>query len=270
MTMSISTPRRSSSGKTVGGVADQADGQRAPVPLRGQAPGDGVVEVVGHLVEVAVLDAAPQPGGVDVDDQADAAVQRDGQRLGAAHAAAAAGQRERAGERAAEPLGGDGGERLVGALQDALGADVDPRAGGHLAVHGQAEVLEAAELRPGRPVADEVRVGDQHPRRPLVGLQHADRAARLDEHRLVVGERRQRADHGVEAAPVPRRPAGAAVDDQVVGPLGDLGVEVVLQHPQRCLGLPAAGGQGGAARGADRAGAVHGCRLLSAGRVRWR
>ena len=48
--------------------------------------------------------------------------------------------------------------------------------------------------------------------------------------------------------PVAGRLAGAAVDDQVVGPLGHLGVEVVLQHPQRRLGLPAAGGQRGAAR----------------------
>ena len=171
-------------------VADQPDRQRAPLGLGALTAGDRVVEVVGHLVEVAVLDAALQARRVDVDDQADAVVQRDGERLRAAHAAAAAGDGERAGERAAEALGGDGGERLVGALQDALGADVDPRAGGHLAVHRQAELLEAAELRPGRPVADEVGVGDQHARRPLVGPHDADRLAGLHEHRLVVAQRR--------------------------------------------------------------------------------
>ena len=84
---------------------------------------------------------------------------------------------DRAGERAAEPLVGDGGERLEGALQDALGADVDPRAGGHLAVHRQAEVLEPPELLPVGPVADQVGVGDQHARRPLVGAHDADRLA---------------------------------------------------------------------------------------------
>ena len=57
------------------------------------------------------------------------------------------------GERAAEPLRRHRRERLVRALQDALGADVDPRPGRHLAVHGQSERLQAAELRPGRPVA---------------------------------------------------------------------------------------------------------------------
>ena len=54
-------------------------------------------------------------------------------------------------------------------------------------------------------------------------------------------ERGQRADHGVERPPVARGPAGAAVDDEVVGALGVLGVEVVHQHPQRGLGGPAAG-----------------------------
>ena len=137
-----------------------------------------------------MLDPALQSGPVDVDDQADAVVQRHGQRLGAAHAAAAAGQRQGAGERAAEPLLRDRGERLVRALHDALGADVDPRAGRHLAVHGQPELLQAPEFRPGRPVADQVGVGDDHPRCPLMGSHHPDRATGLDEHRLV---RRQRA-----------------------------------------------------------------------------
>ena len=202
--------------------------QRAPLGLGPLAAGDRVVEVVGHLVEVAVLDAAVQARRVDVDDQADAVVQRHRERLRAAHAAAAAGDGERAGQGPAEALRGHGGERLVGALQDALGADVDPRAGGHLAVHRQAELLEAAELRPGGPVADEVGVGDQHARRPLVGAHHADRLAGLHEHRLVLAcSVGQRADDRVVAGPVARGAAGAAVDDEVVGTLGHLGVEVV-------------------------------------------
>ena len=69
-------------------------------------------------------------------------------------------------------------------------ADVDPRAGGHLAVHRQPEVLEPAELVPRRPFGHEVRVGDQHARRPLVRAEDADRLARLDEQRLVARQRR--------------------------------------------------------------------------------
>ena len=204
-----------------------------------------------------MLDPAVQPGPVDVDDQADAVVQGDGQRLGAAHPAAAPGQRQGAGQGAAEPLLGDGGEGLVGALDDALGADVDPGAGGHLAVHGQAQLLQPAELRPVGPVRDQVGVGDQHPRRPLVGPHHPDRPAGLDQHGLVGLQVAQRADHGVEGAPVAGGAAGAAVDDQVVGALGVLRVEVVHQHPQRGLGGPPLGGQGGAAGCADGTGAFH-------------
>ena len=142
-----------------------------------------------------------------------------------------------------EALVGHGGEGLEGALQDALGADVDPGAGGHLPVHRQPEVLQAAELLPVGPVADQVGVRDQHPRRPLVGPQHADRLAALHEQRLVVSKVGQGADDRVVGRPGPGRLAGAAVDHEVVGVFGVLGVEVVHQHPQRRLGLPGLRGQ---------------------------
>jgi hypothetical protein len=172
----------------VGGVAEQADRQRLPPVVAGDGPADRVVDAGGLLVQVAALDPAGDPGLVALDADDHAAVHGHGQRLRPAHAAEPAGQRDRAGQGAAEALGRDRGERLVGALQDALGADVDPGARGHLAVHGQAELLEAAELLPGGPLRDQVGVGDQHPRRPLVGAQHADRLARLDQQRLVVRE----------------------------------------------------------------------------------
>ena len=103
----------------------------------------------------------------------------------------------------AEALVGDGGEGLERALEDPLGADVDPGAGGHLAVHRQAEVLEPAELLPVRPVAHQVGVRDQHARRPLVGAHHADGLAALHEQRLVVLERGQSTDDRVVGLPRP-------------------------------------------------------------------
>ena len=169
-------------GQHLGGVRAQPDAQRAPLPLCAQAALDGVVEVVGLLVEVARLEAAADAIAVDLHAQRDALVHRHRERLGAAHAAEAGGERDRAGERAAEAPAGDLREALVGALHDALAADVDPRAGGHLAVHRQPERLEPPELVPGGPLADQVRVRDQHPRRPLVRAEHAHRLAGLDEH----------------------------------------------------------------------------------------
>ena len=141
---------------------------------------------------------------------------RRGQRLRAAHAAEAGGQDPPAGEVAAVVLAAHLDEGLVGALHDALAADVDPRAGRHLAVHHQALAIELVEVLPGRPVRHQVGVGDQHARRVGVGAEHADRLAGLHQQRLVVLELAQRRDDAVEALPVARGAADAAVDDELV------------------------------------------------------
>ena len=106
-------------------------------------------------------------------------------------------------------------EGLVGALHDALAADVDPRAGRHLAVHHQALAIELVEMLPGRPVRHEVGVGDQHARRIGMGAEHADRLAGLHQQRLVGFELAQRRDDAVEALPVARRTADAAIDHEL-------------------------------------------------------
>ena len=143
-------------------------------------------------------------------------------------------------------------EGLVGALHDALAADVDPGAGRHLAIHHQALAIELVEVIPGGPVPDQVRVRDQDPWRIHVSAEDPDWLAGLDEERLVVAECAQRRDDAVVAVPVARSAADAAVDDQLLGPLRDLRIEVVHQHPERRFGEPAARGQRGAARRADR------------------
>ena len=106
-------------------------------------------------------------------------------------------------------------------------------------------------MLPRRPPPDEVRVGDEHAWRPWVGPQHADRLARLDEQRLVVGQRPELAHDRVECLPRAGRTAGPAVDDEVIRILRDLRIEVVHQHPEGGFLPPAAAAQLGAARGAD-------------------
>ena len=213
------------------GVGFDSDRLGHAVALGQPGQPDGIVDVRGDHVEVARLDPPVQAGGVDVGADDDPAIHGHGQRLGPAHTADAGRQRQGPGQGSAETLGGDRREGLVGALQDALGADVDPRSGCHLPVHGEPELLEAAELVPVVPLADQVAVGDQDPGSPFVGAQDADRPAGLDEQRLVVGQLLQGPRDGLEAGPVARRFAAAAVDDQIVGALGDVGVEVVVQHP---------------------------------------
>ena len=208
---------------------------------------------------------------VDVDAQRHAAVHRDRQRLRAAHPAEPGGERDRAGQRAAEPAPGDLGEALVGALQDPLRADVDPRAGGHLPVHRQAHRLEPAELVPVAPLGHEVASWRAAPAAPTRGC-GTRRPACRDWTSIVSSSRSvvQRARHGVERVPAARGPPGAAVDDEIVGPLGDLGIEVVVQHP---VARPPAASRGsvsvGAARRADRTGSGHRHRIDLQWR-RWR
>ena len=67
----------------------------------------------------------------------------------------------------------------------------------------------------------------------------------------VLAQRTQRTQDAVVAVPVAGGLADATVDHEIVGPLGDLGVEVVHQHAQWRFGEPAARAQGRAARGAD-------------------
>jgi len=216
---------------------------------------DGLVEIVDDLAEVLVVGAAGEFFAVDVGDQTGPAGERDGQRLGAAHPAAAGGDAQRPAEIAVEVLAAALGERLEGALEDALSADVDPRPGRHLAVHHEAPGAQVVEVFLGGPVGDEVGVGDHHPRGVGVRAHDADGLAGLDEQRLVRGELLKGRDDGVKGGPVAGGLPAPAVDHQGVRVLGNLRVEVVHEHAHRGLGLPGGAGFFGRARGADGAGA---------------
>ena len=194
------------------------------------------------------------PRRVDLDAEDHPTSQRCRQRLGAPHPAEAGREdRPAAQVRSPEVLLPSRRERLVRALQDPLRADVDPAAGRHLPEHRQTLRLEPPELVPGRPARDEQRVRDQHSRRPRVRPQHADRLPALHKQGLVLAERQQRADDRAQGIVVSGGLPGAAVDDELLGPLGDLGVEVVQEHPERRLRRPRPRVQLGTARRANAA-----------------
>ncbi len=218
-------------GDDLGPVAHQPDGQRAGLETGLFGQGQRLVEVMSNGVEVARLQPALDPARVDVAAEDHASVHSYGQRLGTTHTACAAGHRQRPDQAPVEAFVGYGRKRLVGPLQDPLGADINPAPGRHLAVHGEAEPLEAAELVPVGPFGDEVGIGDEDARRPLVGPEDADGTARLDQERLVVLQGTQRRFDGVKRGPVPRRPPGAPVDHEVVRVFGHFRVEVVMEHP---------------------------------------
>ena len=124
-------------------------------------------------------------------------------------------------------------------MKDPLATNVDPRTGSHLPVHHQTGGVEFAEVLPVGPVGDKVGVGDQHARRGGVGFKDGDRLARLHEQRLIGLKIDQLTNDRVVTLLVARRLADSAVDDQLLWLLRHIGVQVVLQHPQDRLLLPA-------------------------------
>ena len=246
-------PRAEHLGEDLGGVAEQADGGRLG---RRADDVERLVDAGRAMVEVAGLEALLDRAFLDFDGDAMGAGHHRRQRLRAAHAAEPGGQDPFAAQIAAIMLAAHFGEGLERALDDALRADVDPAAGGHLAVHHQALAIELVEHLPIRPFGDQVGVGDEHARRVAVGAEDADRLARLDQQGFLVVEAFEGGDDGVEAGPVARRAADAAIDDQALRILGDLIVEVVHQHADGGFGRPAFGDDLAAAAGADVAAVV--------------
>ena len=152
----------------VGAIADQSDGDIFFFADGILQNAQRLIERGDHEIAVAGLQALLDALGIDVNSQKSRAGHGCGQRLSSAHSAHAAADDQLAGEIAAEMFFACGGKSFEGALHDALRADIDPRAGGHLAIHHQAGALQFVELLPVRPMADQVRVGDQHARRVFV------------------------------------------------------------------------------------------------------
>jgi hypothetical protein len=216
-------------GEHLGGVADHGDRDRLVRLLGRNGAIDRRIERGCDLVDVPGRQPLRDAVRIDLDGEAHAPVHRDGEWLGTSHAAQTGGERQCAREVSAEALVGDGDEGLVGALEDPLGADVDPRSRRHLTVHHQSGVLEVPEVAPGRPIRHEVRVCDEDPRCRVVGAEAANRLSGLDEQCLVALELGEVPHDRIERIPRPRRLAATPVDDEVERYLGDLGIEVVQE-----------------------------------------
>ncbi len=227
---------------TRSGVAQQADGAGFPRRLVPLSALDGVFQVVGHLVQIAGFQAFLNARGINLHGDAHAPGQLDRQRLRAAHAAQTSRDSDRALEAATEVLVCRARERLVGALQDALRANVDPASGGHLAVHHQARFVQTVKFLPGGPVGHQIGIGENHARGELVRPQHGHRLAGLNQQGLVVFQTVQRFHNLVESLPVARRLAAPTVDHEVLRMFGHLRIEVVHQHALGGFLNPALGG----------------------------
>ena len=226
--------------------------------LAAAAAGDGVVEVVGLLVEVAGLEPPLDPVRVDLDAERHAAVHRHRQRLGAAHAAEPGGDGDRA-RRASRRSGGGRSPRSTrrcpggspGCRCRSRSRRSSARTSSGPSSSSRRNSSQLAQSGTRFELAISTRGAHSWVRKTPTGLPDCTSSVSSSP------EAAQGADDRVERLPGARGAAGAAVDDQVVGPLGDLRVEVVHQHPQRRLLRPAPAGELGAARRPDLARAAH-------------
>jgi len=121
------------------------------------------------------------------DADADAVMDADPRR--AAHAAQSSGENKLAAQAAPAVLLRQRSQRLISSLQDALRADVNPRASRHLAVHDETLFFPLVKVFLRGPGRDDVRIGEQDTRRVGVRLENADGLAGLNQQCLVVFER---------------------------------------------------------------------------------
>ena len=139
--------------KYLRGIAEQADRDGFAAAMRGCTMASASSIEVGALVHIAGLQSLFDAAILGFDRDHAGAGKRCGQWLRAAHAAQAAGEDPFAGQAAAEMLPAHFDERFVGALNDALAADINPGTRRHLAVHHQAQPIECGEMFPRWPNA---------------------------------------------------------------------------------------------------------------------
>ena len=200
-------------------------------------------QVAGAVAHPALGVAGLDAGVVHLGDNGGSPGDLSGLALGARHAAKTGGDEQAAGQIAVlgdAQLQAAGVEQGVeGAVDDALGADVHPAAGGHLAVVGHADGGGPVEVLLVVVHAHHQAVGDDAAGGQLVAVEQAQGVAGHDHQGLLVGHDLQVLLDKAVLHPVLADLAGLAVGDQLVGVEGDVEVQVVVDHHLEGLGLGA-------------------------------
>ena len=253
--MSGRTPRRTSSGKTSAALPSRPTDSARPRGAGLLDQRQRLVEVGRHPVEVAGLRGGARSGSRGTRPRAcEAPGHGRGERLRAAHAAEPAGQ---------DPLARAGRRHSAGGRPRRRSRRCPARSPGCRCRSRSRRSSGRTSSGPSRSsswkrsqvaqcatrleLAISTRGASAWVRNTPTGL--PDCTSRVSSSL----EPLERLDQHVVAAPVARRPADAAIDHELLRALGDLGVEVVHQHPKRRLGLPAARAQRLPARRPDHA-----------------
>ena len=194
----------SSSRHHLGGVAEQPDRQRAlGVPGLDGQPQSVVDDRRPWCRGSACSMRRSMRVSVAVHADRHTVVHGDGQRLRAAHAAEAGGQGDGAGQacRRTSCLRRPRrrSRRCPAGCPGCRCRSTSRRSSGRTSSGPAAS--SSRNCLPIRPVANQIRVRDQHAGRPLVGAEHADRLAGLHQHGLVVLQAAQRAQRSRRTPP---------------------------------------------------------------------
>src|ERR1700683_1802922 len=101
-------------------------------------------------------------------------------------------------------------------------------------------------------MANQVRIRNEHARRMIVRLEHADGLARLHQQSLVVLKLLQSRNDRMVSLPTPCCTPGSAVHNKILRTLSHVLVKVIHEHAHSGFLLPAFASNGVAARRANR------------------
>ncbi len=169
----------------LGGIAQQPDRNRFFRRGRFADQRQRLIQRGGFVIYIAGTQAEIDARLLTLNRQHTGPGQNARQRLRAAHAAQPGGEDPASAEVVVVVLTSRFHEGFVGALHDALRADIDPGTGGHLAVHHQTRFIQLMEVIPGRPVRHQIGVCQQHAGCIRVGAEDADRLAALDQQGFI-------------------------------------------------------------------------------------
>jgi len=124
-------------------------------------------------------------------------------------------------------------------VDDTLGADVHPAAGGHLAVVGNTERGSAVEVLLVIEGTDHQAVGDDDTGSHLVGVEETEGVTGHDDEGLLVGQLLEVLLDQAVLHPVLADLTGLTVGDELIGIESDVEVEVVVDHDLNGLALDA-------------------------------
>ena len=200
--------------------------------LLGDLP--GLVQAVGAVADPALGVTGLDTGVIDLGDDGGSTGDLSGLALSARHAAQTGGHEQTASQvailRNAQLQTAGVQQGVEGAVDDALGPDVHPAAGGHLAVVGNAQSGSAVEVLLIVEGADHQAIGDDAAGGHLVAVEQAQGVTGHHDQSLLVGHDLQILLDQAILHPVLADLTGLAVGDQLIGIQSDVEVQVVVDH----------------------------------------